>query len=275
MIHTCLFIPIELNPLVRMDVTLVVHASSSLLQQAEFKVFLKDFVRDFHIAQDATRLALVVFSNRARVVFDFNRYDNVMQIEVVIDQLQFNGRGTNIIDGLRKARELYRPNLGDRADAANLVYLFVGDSSLVSLSAIRTEANLLKMRNTLIGVMSIGFNQASREQLTASAWDQRFVRKAPRVTDLNSAGIRRVSYSLVGGECFCHVTPGRDEFVRKRFLQNLVTVAKQICSSAKPAISFFLYSRLSHCYQSSCTTSSITSCQPAELNPTSFHPTHS
>ena len=156
------------------------------------------------MGRDATRIALVTFSNTARVEFDFNRYSSARDIENYIDGLRFFGQGTNIAAGLRSVRNIYTQTNGDRADASNLVYLFVGDRSTDRVGQIEQEADQFRMRDTLIGVVSIGFTtDVNRVDLERSAWSSSYVRMAPNIGSLNPDGIRRVSYILASGECTC------------------------------------------------------------------------
>lgn len=187
-------------PLVRLDVALLVHTSSSVQTPSQLRAFLKDFVRNLNVLPTATRVGMIVFNSNARIEFDFNRYPDVRSIEAAIDRIQFSNFGNNLASGLELLESLYIPSRGDRADAPNLVYLFLG-ATPDNVPRSFEIANRLKMRGMLIGVVAVGFSSGIRTSILSNiAYDRPFFRQSSNIDALGIPGIRRIGNQLASGE---------------------------------------------------------------------------
>ncbi len=91
------------------------------------KEFVSLLLNGLTIRPDATRVAIVIFSEEAFLAFGLNTYSNVDNLENAIKRISFVGKSSNIPEAFRVAREqCFSSENGDRPDARN-VALFISD----------------------------------------------------------------------------------------------------------------------------------------------------
>ena len=138
-----------------MDLCFIVDNSGSIRDNNRLEVdnwtlqlnFIIDLVELFHIAPDATRVGLVVFSDYTQLVFSLDTYTDAESLKAAIRNTPYFGRQTNTRDAFRITREqCFNVGRGDRPGIQNLA-IFISDGQPFP-DSIRdpaiTEAQLLK-----------------------------------------------------------------------------------------------------------------------------------
>ena len=81
------------------------------------KDFVKDIIKMFHISRDGTHVALLEYSNRARIKVKFDKfYDTDELLKKVEDLEQVSGTLTNIDSALELTRDMFSKRNAMRVD---------------------------------------------------------------------------------------------------------------------------------------------------------------
>lgn len=83
----------------KVDIAILLDGSGSIDFQSpgnfdKCKKFLKNFVKAFNIAKDGTHVGLVVFSNNADIIFNFEKYLDANSMMDAIDKVSYPAEGT-------------------------------------------------------------------------------------------------------------------------------------------------------------------------------------
>jgi len=130
------------------------------------KTFIKDIVSHFVVSYSATRVALVTWSTRVTLEFDFDEYINNDGVKSGIDSVTYNGGLTATGDALN----FIRNNLFSQSSSSATKVLFIitdGRSNRQTHNPV-TEAQLLKNIGVEIFAFGIG-NNIHDSELTALA----------------------------------------------------------------------------------------------------------
>jgi len=117
-----------------MDLLLLVDASGSVRDhqqpnQPDNWVTTKNFVQGVirtgtRVHRHRDRIALILFSSTASVVFDFNRYNSQNDVLDAVERLRFIGSTTNTSLALDLARRVFQdPKYGSRRTATHIMLL--------------------------------------------------------------------------------------------------------------------------------------------------------
>ena len=68
--------------------------------------FVKSMLRDFHISKKETHVALMIFSNKAKLIFNFHKYYDRKSVINRIDRVHYPQGGTRTGLALRRAKSL-------------------------------------------------------------------------------------------------------------------------------------------------------------------------
>lgn len=77
------------------DLVIVLDTSGSMLGFLDTAIqFLKDVIGQFEISFDETRIALITFSNQARLEFDLVRYTSLQDYTFALERVRVRGNET-------------------------------------------------------------------------------------------------------------------------------------------------------------------------------------
>ena len=77
-----------------------------------------------------SNIAVVTFSDQAKLQFRLNEYDNRLDMKAAIDEIPYTHGTTNTAAALKLIREqVFQPNVGDRDDLNNVAILLTDGNS--------------------------------------------------------------------------------------------------------------------------------------------------
>lgn len=111
-----------------MDIAIVVDKSMSIKEEnlINLKRFLVSFVDRFDVSKTATRIAMLTFNERVKVLFNLKKYDTKWAIKQSIWQMPNRLDWQTRTDrALRKVeREIFTQDGGDRPNRPNYLFVF-------------------------------------------------------------------------------------------------------------------------------------------------------
>ena len=127
------------------------------------KAFVANFIEDLNVTPDESHVAVVTYSDDARVEFDLSEgVESRQQVMDLITAIPYNGGTTNTADALRVAREDVFGRSGDRDDVENVLVLFT-DGGSDNYEETLTEAIATRLDGITILVVGIGAWVNNRE----------------------------------------------------------------------------------------------------------------
>lgn len=102
------------------DLLFAIDASGSLYPAGflQEKDFIKDVIdRVGPVTSRGLRVGAVVYSDDANSTIPLNRYFTTASVKRAIDELPYDGKGTRMDLGLKKARELFSEQFGGRGSS--------------------------------------------------------------------------------------------------------------------------------------------------------------
>ena len=114
------------------DIVFVLDASGSVRQEnfVKMKDFVKQMVDSINVDRLGSNLAMVTFSDNARIDFPLNAYNNRVDMIRAIDDVAYTRGTTNTASALRLVRQqVFRRQGGDRPDLRNIVVLMTDGGS--------------------------------------------------------------------------------------------------------------------------------------------------
>lgn len=156
----------------RLDLALIIDASSSLMQQNKnrdfqyVRHFLEAFVANLGVSYTGVRVGIVVFSNYASVRMTLDQTWDLPQVVKAIKGISYIGGDTNIAYALRAARTvIFASENGDRFDVSNVAVLVTDGRDNVNENEVAREAGLLKATGAT--VLAVGVtNSAYMQELS-------------------------------------------------------------------------------------------------------------
>lgn len=144
----------------RIDLGFLVDASRSRYGSRAILRFIKDTVRRFEVSVSKTRIGIVQYTSRVRLILGFGRTYNPSRIGALIDQIRFNDRGGRYLGRALTYTERYlfrsRPRCGRRRV---LVVLTTGEPR----DAVKRPA--VRLFSSGVEIYAIGFGTVRRKSL--------------------------------------------------------------------------------------------------------------
>ena len=160
----------------RADIGFVVDASISVRESGfrKSKHFIKFVLQRFKISESGIHVGLIRFSTTARIIFNFEEYYTIGDINAAIDSMTYVKGVTNTDRALRLARTklfLEKPLGSSRPLIPKfLVVMTDGISKNTRITAM--EAKALKESGIHIIVVGVGRNLARKEMLSIASSPQ-------------------------------------------------------------------------------------------------------
>ena len=162
-----------------LDLAIVLDSSGSVGQDNWMFICIKtiSMLSQLQIGFANVRIALVVFSNRAEVIFNFNTHGNIDEVTQTLQKLPYFFGTTNIASALQGLiDEVFIDRNGDRPEANNVV-IFITDGESTrerdKIEIYRQQLELKAVKILVIGVTDWA-NQADLELIASHGWILRF-----------------------------------------------------------------------------------------------------
>lgn len=109
------------------------------------KNFVLGVIKELQVGPDAARISVVLYSNEAQTLFNFDTYTNANDMETAILTMVFLDSKTNTSGGLRQLRtDVFIANKGDRPNVRNVVVVLTDGNPTVEPENTAEEARLLR-----------------------------------------------------------------------------------------------------------------------------------
>lgn len=178
---TNLFILLPTACYAQVDLVFIMDASTSItwINSGNWDI-MKNFVKviagAFPIAQDATRVSVIKFSDGASVEFFLDQFSTSSEVSAAIDRISHTGGETNLPAALELLRvDVLDPRRGDRQNIKNIAIVITDGQTNVNEDRLETEIQMAKDAN--IEIFAIGITEDIKEEqlnLIASNPDQTF-----------------------------------------------------------------------------------------------------
>lgn len=144
----------------RIDLGFLIDSSRSRYGSRAILRFIKETIRRFEVSVSKTRIGIVQFTSRVRLILGFGRTYNPVRIGRLIDQIRFNGRGGRLLGRALTYTERYlfrsRPRCGRRRV---LIVLTTGESR----DAVKRPAG--RLFSSGVEIYAIGLGTVRRKSL--------------------------------------------------------------------------------------------------------------
>ena len=147
------------------------------------KTFVSDLIRRLPVGPEATRVAVVVFSNRGSLEFNLDTHTDRASLLAAVDTISYPQGLTNIAEALRIARQ--EVFVDARPNVKKLVILLTDGMPTVEQNQTIPEARLLKMQDVTIETIGIT-SMIEFELLERIASNASNVRMVEDFSDLSS-----------------------------------------------------------------------------------------
>ena len=132
--------------------------------------FVNSLVEKYNVGMEDVRIGAVVFSDRANLEFELNRYSDAKSVMDAINRIRYSGFSTNMAAGIEMAREeCFRVDRGDRLNVQNLAILITptdGPRQMLT-EAIRQSVALMGMMNTRMVTVGITNDMSLLSQMSS------------------------------------------------------------------------------------------------------------
>ena len=153
-----------------MDLCLIIDSSGSIRDNNPASVnpdnwqlqleFFADVVAWFPIGQDDTRVAAIVFSEQANLVFPLNRFNTLSEVQQAILSIPYMGQTTNTPEALRQADvQCFNTANGDRDDAGNMIIIATDGVAFPEDRRTRALEEARRLRDKGIEITAIGVTE--------------------------------------------------------------------------------------------------------------------
>ena len=155
------------------DLAFIIDSSGSVGEDnfLEAKNFIWAVARNFDISNSNTRLAILRFSTRANVIFDFkfSANNNVLRLKEMVDNIEYVEGGTKTERALQLAyTDLFSDKGGSRPDVPRILILMTDGKSERALAVARTSMALKRDKKVTIVAVGIG-EEVDIEELLSMA----------------------------------------------------------------------------------------------------------
>lgn len=141
----------------KFNLVFVLDGSGSIESQGKgnfqrSKYFIIEMVRSFNIGKKETNVALVLYSKKAQVVFDLDKYDKIDYMVKAIEKMSFPGEGTKTGYALDKVRKkVFKGLKKDRKSVPKVVMVLTD-----GLSQDDVKGPAKKLRDEGATIISLG-----------------------------------------------------------------------------------------------------------------------
>lgn len=119
------------------------------------KGFMTDLLEGLHVGESYTHVGMVKYSTRARVEFNFDTYETLVDVQRGIDSAEYLGGNTNTSGGLLTAKsQLFNTRYGDRERIPNIAILLTDGIS--NIHDYKTLTSAAALRNHGVRVFVVG-----------------------------------------------------------------------------------------------------------------------
>ena len=161
----------------QLDLVLLLDSSGSVTQTHFEKTlsFVAYLVGLLGLQNDKTRVGLVTFSTKSRIIFHLDSYNNPYSLAKAIMATSYTPGKTNMADALNDMRtKMFQRERGDRPGVPNIGLLIAdGYSSLYSPETV-TEAQRARARGIQMYTIGIGVEDSDELKLIAQSKDRMF-----------------------------------------------------------------------------------------------------
>jgi hypothetical protein len=157
--------------------------------------FMNNVTNYFSIASNATRVGVVLYSDRGVIAFNLTSYATRTRLRAAISRLPHLRSYTDTYDGLSKMRTLFTAEYGDREEVSNVAVIIADGDHSPGLEDPLDEANRAWADG--IYTISIGLNEATENETAALStppqeegktyWMSSFDELATIVSDVQNA----------------------------------------------------------------------------------------
>ena len=121
--------------------------------------FVISATRTYYIRSEDTRVGLVIFSDKAKLVFPLNRYSNGKGLREAIMNTRYLGGEKNITTGLLKTRtKCFDSTNGDRLNVRNVAILVTSGIQSTSEKSDNTFREAVALRKSGVAMVVIGIS---------------------------------------------------------------------------------------------------------------------
>lgn len=141
----------------KFNLVFVLDGSGSIESQGKgnfqrSKYFIIEMVRSFNIGKKETNVALVLYSKKAQVVFDLDKYDKIDYMVKAIEKMSFPGEGTKTGYALDKVlKKIFKGLKKDRKSVPKVVMVLTD-----GLSQDDVKGPAKKLRDEGATIISLG-----------------------------------------------------------------------------------------------------------------------
>lgn len=153
----------------KIDIVFAIDGSSSVGRRnfQRVKTFLRRIAKSFHISRTASRVAVIVYSSRVKVAFNFKRYTNGRTLDAALRRLRYPRGGTRTGLAMNRAVQLFKRNKRRRKTLVIITDGLPGDD-------VTRPNQLLKRAKVEIFAVGIG-RRINEKHLRKIATDGRHV----------------------------------------------------------------------------------------------------
>lgn len=185
---------------VKADIVFMLDSSSSegATNFQKQRDFVASFVRSLTIGPSNVQVGVVTFSTTAKVNFDLNDHTTKPSVLSAINQISYIQGSTHTDLGLNLVWTRIFGQLGDRADAQNILYILT-DGQSSSPSATTVQADLVRNHNIKTYAIGIGAT-VRRNELNSIAMTSNYVIQVSDFSNLQSIAAK-LKDDLCSGTC--------------------------------------------------------------------------
>jgi hypothetical protein len=146
-----------------MDLVFIVDSSGSIKDDKDSNwlsilSFIKSLIDTITIGENENRVGIVYYSEQAAHHKLLNEFQTKDELKATVDTIPFLGYKTNIADAMRKTREQYAADNGNREGVADLAILITDGAPNVEADQTLIEADLTKDSGVKLFVLGITSN---------------------------------------------------------------------------------------------------------------------
>ena len=186
------------------DLVVLFHVSPSMKNKVfrrTFLPFLQNLIANAEIDSGAVRIAFVNYANRARVQFDFKKYNTKAAMNAAIRKIspKLKAKKANAGSALQYIRSsLFTEKMGDRPGVPNGVILVTGTRTGAGQKSFLKEAEKLKQGG--VKIFSFGMDRADAGELQSASSGAGYYYFAKSYDALNKQALGAVGNQIYSRE---------------------------------------------------------------------------
>ena len=141
----------------KMDIAFILDSSGSVgISHFRLQIqFLKDFIQNFEISQKDSRIALIIYSSSVREIFNYEKYNSILEIENALDHVRYFSMGTNTADAIDYFISSVYPLTRKEESIPKLLFLLTDGKSNQELNDVSQ-----RLKTIPINVISVGVGKS-------------------------------------------------------------------------------------------------------------------